>query len=124
MSVMVSPKTYSTSSRVTPWRIQARVAAEDLELGDRAAGVAQQVGGQAGQLPVGVVDVGQAAGAGVGPADVVEDAQTVGDLAGGAAQVDRLAAGPQRGCLLQRLVESRSGAASRPARSRRCRRRR
>jgi hypothetical protein len=36
----------------------------------------------------------------VGPADVLQDAHAVGHLPGGAAKVDRLAAGPQRGCLL------------------------
>jgi hypothetical protein len=70
-----------------------QVPAEDLQLGDGAAGVAQQVGGHAGQPPVGAVDVGHAAGADVGLADLVQDAHAVGHGAGRPAQVDGLAAG-------------------------------
>src|SRR4029453_12855578 len=74
-----------------------QVAAQGLDLGDGAARVAQEVEGHAGQPLVGGVDVGHAAGPGVGLADLVEDAHAVDDLAGRAPQVDRLAAGGRGG---------------------------
>jgi hypothetical protein len=74
-----------------------QVAAQDLELGDGAAGVAQQVGGHARQPPVVAVNVGHPARADVRPPDVVQDAHALGHGARRPAQVDRLAAGARCG---------------------------
>jgi hypothetical protein len=83
-----------------------QVPAQDLQLGDGAAGVTQQVGGHAGQPLAGGVDVGHAAGADVGLADLVQDAHAVGHATSRPAQVDGLPAGAWgRGPLHHRWCE-------------------
>jgi len=83
------------------------VAAQDLDVGDHAARVAEHLGRQLDPAPSGGVEVGDPPHAGVGGAHLVRDAHPVQDGPGRAAHVDALPAGPRAGRTLDhRHVEA------------------